>query len=119
MNTFPKLRTNAVSQYPFERTHRYATEVMRFVDGSEQRFRQRGRAGQEWAVDLQLLDEGELHRLREFWMEMAGKAGVFTFQDPWDGVEYADCQFASDAAVFQLGAELRGTTQLRIRRVTT
>ncbi len=117
MDTFPKLRTGAVSQYPFQRTHRYATEVMRFVDGSEQRFRQRGRAALEWVVDLRLLDEGELHRLREFWVAMAGKVGVFTFHDPWDGVDYADCQFASDGAVFQLDGELRGAAQLRIRRV--
>ncbi|MCX6596462.1 MAG: DUF2460 domain-containing protein [Acidobacteria bacterium] len=119
MDIFPRLRTDAVTQYPFERTHRYATEVMRFVDGSEQRFRQRGRPMQEWAVELDLLDAGELHRLREFWVAMAGKAGLFTFHDPWDGIDYPDCQFVSDSAVFQMNAEMRGMTKLRIRRLVS
>ncbi len=119
MDTFPRLRTEAVTQYPFERTHRYSTEVLRFVDGSEQRFRQRGRPIQEWTVELQLLDEGEMHQLREFWVAMAGKAGIFTFHDPWDDTDYPNCQFASDAAAFHLDAEMRGMTTLRIRRLVS
>ena len=40
MNEFPKLKTGAVAQYPAQRTTRYSTHVMRFMDGSEQRYRE-------------------------------------------------------------------------------
>jgi hypothetical protein len=39
MATFPKLKTNAVAQYPASKTARYQNQALRFLDGTEQRYR--------------------------------------------------------------------------------
>ncbi len=39
MNEFPKLKTGAVLQYPAAKRLECLTQVTRFLDGSEQRFR--------------------------------------------------------------------------------
>lgn len=36
---FPTLKTGATLQYPAQRATAFSTDVVRFVDGSEQRFR--------------------------------------------------------------------------------
>ena len=45
MSAFPKLKTGAVAQYPASRALSQATEVVRFLDGTEQRYRAAGRPG--------------------------------------------------------------------------
>src|SRR5438874_860724 len=101
---FPVLKTGAVAQYGSDRTRRYATEVFRFVDGSEQRFVQFGATLRRWTVRLDLLDEAELEAVEEFFWSEEGRAGSFEFTDPWDGAAYEDCSFESD----ELTVEYRG-----------
>jgi Conserved hypothetical protein 2217 (DUF2460) len=93
---FPALRTGAVAQYPFERSKRFLTAVYEFVDGSEQRFPLFGGALRQWVVRLEQLDEMELFRLEQFFVEHAGASGHFSFVDPWDGIEYPNCSFEDD-----------------------
>jgi Conserved hypothetical protein 2217 (DUF2460) len=97
MASFPALKTGAVAQYPSDRTRRFSTQVLRFLDGSEQRFRGFGAPLKKWLIRLELLDEAELAGLEEFFVEQGGQAGTFTFTDPWDGTEYATCSFEGDA----------------------
>ena len=40
MSEFPPLKTGAVMQYPAQKEARFSTTVVRFTDGSEQRFPQ-------------------------------------------------------------------------------
>ena len=103
MANFPSLKTGVVAQYPAERTRQFSTQVFRFLDGSEQRARGFGAPLRRWAIRLELLDEAELVRLEEFFLEQGGRAGSFVFTDPWDGVQYPDCSFESDelAALFR------------------
>lgn len=96
MAAFPTLKTGAVAQYPSERTNRFSTVVYEFVDGREQRFPQFGTPLKRWMVRLELLDELELFRLEQFFIEQGGASGHFSFVDPWDGTEHADCSFESD-----------------------
>jgi hypothetical protein len=93
---FPALKTGAVAQYPSERALQFSTAVHEFVDGSEQRSRLYGSAMRRWLIRLELLDEAELFRLERFFVEQSGAVGSFTFTDPWDDVEYADCSFEGD-----------------------
>jgi hypothetical protein len=103
MSDFPLLKTGALAQYPFERRLEYATEVLRFLDGTEQRFRQRGEAGRRWVLRLSLLDEDELAKIEAFFQTEQGRTGSFAFTDPCDGQTYADCSLEKDT--IELGYE--------------
>jgi phage-related protein len=94
--SFPVLKTGALAQYPSDRTKRFSTLRYRFLDGSEQRFPGFGAPLRRWVIRLELLDEGELARLEEFFMEQGGRAGVFSLTDPWDGAVHANCSFEND-----------------------
>jgi hypothetical protein len=115
MTTFPKLKTEAVMQYPGVKALRFQSEIVRFVDGSEQRYRDAASALHRWTVRLDLLDERELSALDEFFEANQGAFGSFAFIDPWDGTEYPDCSLESDSFEFTLTGEMRGQTKLEIR----
>lgn len=115
MAEFPLLKTSAVAQYPAQRSTEHATRVLRFLDGSEQRFREYGTALRRWTIALALLDESELTRLREFCSQVRGRAGSFVFVDPWDGTEYADCSLAGDEVELELSEEGRGRAVLIVK----
>ena len=97
MASFPALKTGALAQYPSDRTKQFSTLRYRFLDGSEQRFPGFGAPLRRWVIRLELLDEGELARLEEFFIEQGGRAGSFSLTDPWDGAVHANCSFESDA----------------------
>jgi phage-related protein len=101
---FPALKTGVVAQYPSDRARRFSTQVLRFLDGSEQRFAGFSAPLRRWLIRLELLDEAELATLEEFFLQQAGQAGTFSFTDPWDGAVYANCSFESDV----MTADYRG-----------
>src|SRR5687767_10095146 len=105
MSAFPRLKTLAVMQYPAEKKIGCSTRVLRFVDGSEQRFRELERPVRRWAVRLDLLDGREWAELEAFFVFTNGRAGIFSFTDPWDESEHADCSFDSDSARIELVGE--------------
>ena len=114
MPAFPKLKTGAVAQYPARKTVRFSTQVLRFLDGTDQRYRRWGRALCQWRIDLQLLDEQEMKSLEQFFELTDGRFGSFEFTDPWDGHIYPDCSLASDQLRLDSVAELRGATALTV-----
>jgi phage-related protein len=115
MSSFPTLKTGAILQYPAEKQVRFATEVVRFMDGSEQRFREYQTLLHRWAIRLDLLDQSELHLLREFFRTQAGEANSFTFTDPWDGTMHANCSIDGGEMAEQLLDEMKGKTSLTVR----
>ena len=104
MASFPLLKTGAVAQYPADRTGRFSTRVLRFLDGGEQRFAGFGVPLKRWLIRLELLDDTELATFEEFFVAQGGRAGVFTFTDPWDGTVHLNCSFEDDV----MTAEYRG-----------
>lgn len=112
MSTFPVLRTGAVAQYPTPRTLGYSTSVVRFVDGSEQRFQAWASPLKKWTVHLDLLDEAELHRVREFFRNEAGGAGSFVFIDPFDNSPYSSCSLEAGVLPEQVTGSGSGVTSL-------
>lgn len=114
---FPLLKTGAVLQYPGRRELSFSTTVIRFVDGSEQRFRQQGSGRRRWVIKIQLLSEDELRRIRDFFLQQAGQAHEFTFQDPWDGAEYEHCVLTGDSYKAVLTAMEQGETELVIEEI--
>jgi hypothetical protein len=112
---FPTLRTGAVVQYPSSRELRFRTEVSRFVDGSEQRFRQFASGHVRWIVRLDLLTDAELQAVADFHLTHRGRAAVFSFTDPWTGTEYPTCCFESDDLEAEAVSESQNKTEFVIR----
>ena len=114
MAEFPKLRTGAVLQYPGTRRLDFASEVLRFVDGSSQSFRVSA-ALRRWEIRLDALDESEIAAIEQFFADNEGEFGSFAFTDPWDGTEYTDCSLEAKLLETQALGEMRSRTSLEIR----
>lgn len=115
MASFPVLKTGAIVQYPVTRTLEHSTQVLRFVDGSEQRFRDFTSPLRRWVIRLDLLDEEELAQIEDFFLSAQGRLGSFTFTDPWDGTVYSDCSLESDTGRFGLYGPGRAEATLVIK----
>ena len=115
MANFPALKTGAVAQYGSDRSRRFSTKVQRFLDGSEQRFPEYGTPLMQWTIRLDLLDEAELWNLEQFFENEGGRAGSFSFTDPWDGTVYPSCSFSSDELAMQFAEAARGKTQVVVK----
>jgi hypothetical protein len=114
MATFPQLKTGAVAQYPATKSIRFQNQTVRFLDGSEQRYRDAASALHQWVIQLSELDESEMTAFEQFFETNQGRFVSFTFTDPWDGTQYADCSLASDELTLGSVAEMRGKTSLTV-----
>jgi phage-related protein len=119
MASFPVLKTGAVAQYGSDRSRKFSTQVVRFLDGSEQRFPGYGAALMQWVIRLESLDESELTNLEQFFEDLGGRAGTFSFTDPWDGTVYASCSFGSDELALGFEEVARGKTQVTVKENRT
>lgn len=117
MYRFPKLKTGAAVQYPAELIQSSASEVHRFLDSSEQRYRDRGAVRRRWRIRLTLLDEVELAALRVFFVAQRGRAGLFEFEDPWSGIVVSNCRFGTDSWSYGSAGELRNDSEIEIVEV--
>ena len=114
MPTFPKLKTSAVAQYPATKVTSYRNQTLRFVDGTEQRYRDSAGPLHRWEIRLAALDEGEIAAVDEFFAACQGRFANFAFTDPWDGTTYANCSLESDELDLTSIAEMRGQTSLTV-----
>ena len=114
MATFPALKTGAVAQYPSDRQPSFSTQVVRFLNGSEQRFPAFGTALRQWVIRLDLLDESELTILQLFFVSQGGRAQVFTFTDPFDGTVYTSCSFGSDVLELSFNGPQQGQATVTV-----
>ena len=114
MSSFPRLKTGAGAQYPATKVVGYDTAVIRFLDGSEQRFRASKGVARRWIVRLELLDDAEAGLVREFAESVQGCYGSFSFEDPWDGNVYPDCSLERDELIREVGGEARASLVLVI-----
>lgn len=114
MSVFPKLKSGVVVQYPVLRASSFSTAVSRFLDSSEQRFRDYRGSRRRWVVRLSQLDEAELGRLREFFAEQQGRSGLFDFEDPWTGSIVSGCRFEGDEMLTVSDGEFDGRTEVTI-----
>lgn len=117
MALFPRLKTNAITQYPSGAGRTFRTEVLRFVDGAEQRFCQSADGARHWRIRLDLLDETEVDAVRKFFEQQSGKFGRFTFVDPWTNEEVANCAFSSDVFEVDFRSHNRAAASIEIVEV--
>lgn len=116
MANFPTLKTGAVAQYPSDLQQNFSTHVFRFLDGSEQRFPAYAAPIQRWVIRLDLLDESELTALQQFFVSEGGRAGTFSFTDPFSG-SVVTCMFDSDELDLDFAGVGNGTATIAIREV--
>jgi hypothetical protein len=114
MASFPTLKTGAVAQYPATRHFRFRNQVVRFLDGTHQRYRDSAGPLHEWEIRLSALDENEISALEQFLELNQGCFGSFTFTDPWDGTVYSNCSLATDELEFISLEEMQGKTSLTV-----
>ena len=114
MATFPKLKTGAVAQYPATRSPRFQNQVLRFIDGADQRYRDSAGVLHQWEIHLDDLDEREMAAVEGFFSDNQGCFGNFAFTDPWDGQTYPNCSFAADELALVSLMEMRGRVSLKV-----
>lgn len=109
---FPSLSSGAVAQYPVLTTMGQNAQVIRFLDGSDQRYLQQGRSFRSWQIKLSLLNEAEIAQIETFFVEQQGDYLPFSFPDPFSGTTVANCRLASSALVSQYLGVDSGATSL-------
>ena len=114
MIVFPTLKTGAVAQYPAGEEIQFRNQVVRFLDGGDQRYRDSSGPLRRWQIHLSALDERELRALDAFFEQNQGCFGSFEFTDPWDGERYPNCSFADDELVITSVAEMSGGTSFTV-----
>jgi hypothetical protein len=115
MERFPKLKTGAAAQYPSQREARHATETRRFLDATEQRYRDFAGAKRSWRLRLNQLTSTELSEIRDFFFRMKGSQTDFEFEDPWTEAIVSPCRFGQDALTDHLGSENSESLSVTIR----
>jgi hypothetical protein len=113
--SFPLLKTGAVAQYPLARSVRFSTQAVRFLDGSQQRFRLYGNGLRRWIVNLDLLDAQELSAVIAF-VELQ-RSGIFAFTDPVTGSVATRCALASEQFDATMTNEASGQTTVVIEEI--
>ena len=117
MATFPKLSTGAVAQYPLTRSHQYRTHIQRFVDGSDQRYRDLREPVRRWILHFEQLTLDEIAAIEDFFSDQQGRQGTFSFTDPHDGTEYPECAVESDSLAMAWRSETECLVALTIRNL--
>lgn len=93
--TFPLLNSGAVTQYPASQTTGQAVQVIRFVDGSDQRYLMQGITLRQWQIRLTLLTDDEIQQLEAFFAAQEGDYVSFVFPDPISGNSVPNCRFGN------------------------
>jgi Conserved hypothetical protein 2217 (DUF2460) len=111
---FPTLKTGAVAQYPATEGSQFASFVVRFLDGGDQRYRQFPAPLRSWVIKLNMLDETELISLEQFFMAQEGSFGTFSFVDPWTQTTFTNCSLNQDTLPYAVQGEMQGTASLTV-----
>ncbi len=92
---FPILSSGAVTQYGSPIGYVWPAQVIRFLDGPEQRFPACGNVFRRWAIDLRLLNESEVASIEAFFTAMSGEYSTFAFPDPISGTSVPNCRIGA------------------------
>lgn len=114
-DSFPRLKTGALAQYPAVRELMRPMETVRFLDMGRQAYLDSKDSLRRWQLRLNLLDESELAAVIEFFVAMRGSLGRFEFEDPATGEVVANCRFDDDELELSSSGEFNGQTALTVR----
>jgi hypothetical protein len=114
MTTFPLLSTGAVAQYPLSRGTSHDVDIVRFLDGSQQRCLVRGKKLRRWLISLAQLEENELANVEQFFDAMQGNTELFTFIDPVTNEPIPNCRISNPSVLTQYAAVGNGSAAIWI-----
>jgi hypothetical protein len=114
MAGFPILKTGAVAQYPAVRTSQYRNQILRFVDGNEQRYRDSAGPLHRWTIHFDYLDATEMAAIQDFFLTNQGSFENFAFTDPWDNTVYQNCSIVGDNLAGLAKQESQNITSITI-----
>ena len=114
-DSFPRLKTGALTQYPTARELARPMEAVWFLDMGRQAYLDRRGSLRRWRLRLNSLDESELAAIVEFFTTMRGSLGRFEFEDPATGEVVPNCRFDEDVLTISSTAEFNGQTVLTVR----
>jgi hypothetical protein len=114
MASFPVLKTGAVAQYPASRAFQYRNQILRFVDGNEQKYRDSAGPLHRWVIRLDQLDPTELAAIEDFFLTNQGAFASFSFTDPWDSAVYSNCSISADNLGTMTKEELQNLASITI-----
>ena len=112
MATFPLLSSGAVCQYPVKVVYQQGVEVLRYLDGSDQRFLRQGRQFRQWEIRLDLLSDDELASLEQFFEGRLGDYSSFDFMDPFTRRVVSNCYIGDPHLTGERGAGGKNSTSL-------
>src|SRR3954454_19607228 len=99
MGTFPVLSSGAITQYPIRLATGQAAQVIRFLDGSDQRYLAQGKMLRSWEIRLNLLNEAEIQHVEAFFTLQQGDYSPFIFPDPFTGSNVPNCRLGAAGLV--------------------
>lgn len=99
MVAFPLLSSGAITQYPTDFSTGRSVGLIRFLDGSDQRFLRNSRRLRRWKVELSLLTESEIACLRDFFKAQKGSFSSFNFTDPATSAQIPNCRIANSVMI--------------------
>ena len=105
MANFPVLSSGAITQYPAPVSSGMATQVIRFLDGSDQRYLMQGQTFRSWEIRLDLLNFTEVQQVEAFFMSQQGDYGLFSFPDPFSSADIPNCRLGSPGLVTEYVGE--------------
>lgn len=114
-DSFPRLKTGALAQYPMDQALTRPVETVRFLDMGRQAYVDSKDSVRRWRLRLSLLDESELAAVIEFFVAMRGSLGRFEFEDPATGEVVPNCRFDDDELELSSSDEFNGQTALTVR----
>jgi hypothetical protein len=110
MAIFPTLSTGAVVQYPLTWNTGQSAKVIRFLDGTDQRYVTHAKMLRSWRIQLDLLNEDEIHQLEAFFVAQQGDYSTFAFPDPYTGASVPNCRFGEAGLISEyLGVDSAAT----------
>lgn len=111
MASFPVLSSGAVTQYPAALATSQGAQVIRFLDGSDQRYLTQGRTFRQWQIKLDLLNESEIQQIENFFAAQLGDYSSFVFPDPFSGTNVTNCRIAVSGLITDyLGVDVSSTS---------
>lgn len=113
--SFPRLKTGALIQYPTAQELALPVETVRFLDMGRQAFVDSRDSLRRWRLRLHLLDDSEVAAVAEFFTAMRGSLGRFDFEYPETGEVVANCRFDDDELALSSSGEMNGQTVLMVR----
>jgi len=108
---FPRLSSGAVAQYGSPMGSVWPAQVIRFLDGTDQRFLSSDSPLRRWLIDLRLLNESEVAAVEAFFNAVSGEFLLFIFPDPISGVGVPNCRVGAPELISEYqGVDIAATS---------